>query len=148
MHPWCNITMPQCSLLGPPAPFSSGFPVLVWWRLLSPDERSEAVWKSRWPYWAFRPNEPYGSCGRKAMLNCAHALGSGCRWYVNRHPRTLSNTMVGGWGGGGGGGFSCGCLSFILSFFIQFFINLFLGGWVGWGGWGMGGGGGIHTFYF
>ena len=32
-----------------------------------------AVWKSRWPSWAFRPNEPYGFCGRKAAtLN--HAL--------------------------------------------------------------------------
>ena len=25
-----------------------------------------AVRKSRWPSWAFRPNEPYGFCGRKA----------------------------------------------------------------------------------
>ena len=32
---------------------------------------SGAVWKSRWPSWAFRPNEPYGFCGRKATLNHA-----------------------------------------------------------------------------
>ena len=31
-----------------------------------------AVWKSRWPSWAFRPNEPYGFCGRKATLNHAY----------------------------------------------------------------------------
>ena len=30
-----------------------------------------AVWKSRWPSWAFCPNEPYGFCGRKATLNHA-----------------------------------------------------------------------------
>ena len=36
-------------------------------------DRSCRVWKSRWPSWAFRPNEPYGFCGRKAAtLN--HAL--------------------------------------------------------------------------
>ena len=34
------------------------------------------VWKSRWPSRAFRPNEPYGFCGRKATLNHAHALAS------------------------------------------------------------------------
>ena len=28
-----------------------------------------AVWKSRWSSWAFRPNQPYGFRGRKAMLN-------------------------------------------------------------------------------
>ena len=32
------------------------------------------MWKSRWPSWAFRPNEPYGFCGRKATLNHAEAL--------------------------------------------------------------------------
>ena len=30
-----------------------------------------AVWKLRWPSWAFRPNEPYSFCGRKAILNHA-----------------------------------------------------------------------------
>ena len=30
---------------------------------------SGAVWKSRWPSWAFRPNEPCGFSGRKAILN-------------------------------------------------------------------------------
>ena len=27
-------------------------------------QSSGAVWKSRWPSWAFRSNEPYGFCGR------------------------------------------------------------------------------------
>ena len=34
-------------------------------------QSSGAVSKSRWPTWAFRPNEPYGFCGRKATLNHA-----------------------------------------------------------------------------
>ena len=37
-------------------------------------QSSGAVWKSRWPSWAFRPNEPYGFCGRKATLNRVSAL--------------------------------------------------------------------------
>ena len=41
-------------------------------------QSSGAVWKSRWPCWAFRPNEPYGFRGRKAILNHAHALVSAC----------------------------------------------------------------------
>ena len=53
---------------------------------------SGAVWESRWPSWAGRPNEPSGFRGRKAILNHAHALVSACPEYVNRHPRTLSNT--------------------------------------------------------
>ena len=52
------------------------------------------MWESRWPSWAFRPNEPYGFRGRKAILNHAHALVSACPWYVNWHPRTLSNTAA------------------------------------------------------
>ena len=47
---------------------------------------------SRWPSWAFRPNEPCGFRGRKAILKHAPALVSACPYYVNRHPRTLSNT--------------------------------------------------------
>ena len=39
---------------------------------------SGAVWESRWPSWAVRPNEPYGFRGRKAILNHAHALVSAC----------------------------------------------------------------------
>ena len=35
---------------------------------------SGAVWESRWPSWAVRPNEPHGFRGRKAILNHAHAL--------------------------------------------------------------------------
>ena len=34
-------------------------------------QSSGAVWKSKWPSWAFRPNDPYGFCGRKATLNHA-----------------------------------------------------------------------------
>ena len=34
-------------------------------------ESSEAEYKSRWSSWAFRLNEPYGFCGRKATLNHA-----------------------------------------------------------------------------
>ena len=34
-------------------------------------QSSGAVWKSRWPFWAPGPNEPYGFCGRKATLNHA-----------------------------------------------------------------------------
>ena len=36
-------------------------------------QSSEAVWKSRWPSWAPRPNEPCGFCGRKATLNYLRA---------------------------------------------------------------------------
>ena len=35
-----------------------------------------AVLELRWPSWAVRPNEPYGFCGCKAILNHAHALVS------------------------------------------------------------------------
>ena len=42
-----------------------------------------AVWNSRWPSWAFRPNEPYGFCGRKATLNHASALVTVCPWYFS-----------------------------------------------------------------
>ena len=31
-----------------------------------------------WPSWAFRPSEPYGFRGLKAVLNHAHALVSAC----------------------------------------------------------------------
>ena len=50
------------------------------------------MWESRWPSWAVRPNEPSGFLGRKAISNHASALVSACPLYVNRHPRTLSNT--------------------------------------------------------
>ena len=32
-------------------------------------QSSGSVWKSRWPSWTLRPNEPYGFRGRKAILN-------------------------------------------------------------------------------
>ena len=56
------------------------------------NHNSGAVWESRWPSWAVRPNEPSGFRGHKATLNHASALVSACPLYVNRHPRTLSNT--------------------------------------------------------
>ena len=39
---------------------------------------SGAVWESRWPSWAVRPNEPSGFRGRKVILNHASALVSAC----------------------------------------------------------------------
>ena len=54
---------------------AQGFPT---WR-----QSSGAVWKSRRPSWAPRPNEPYGFCGRKATLNHAHALVTVCPEYVS-----------------------------------------------------------------
>ena len=39
---------------------------------------SGAVWESRWPSWAVRPNEPSGFRGRKAILNHASALVTAC----------------------------------------------------------------------
>ena len=41
-------------------------------------QTSGTVCYSRWPSWAFRPNEPYGFCGRKAVLNHASALATVC----------------------------------------------------------------------
>ena len=41
-------------------------------------QSSGAVLKSRCPSWAFRPNEHYGFCGRKATLNHAYALVTVC----------------------------------------------------------------------
>ena len=51
---------------------------------------SGAVWESRWPSWAVRPNEPSGFRGRKELLNRASALVTTCPKYVNWHLRTLS----------------------------------------------------------
>ena len=39
---------------------------------------SGAVWESRWPSWAVRPNEPSGFRGRKDLLNHASALVTAC----------------------------------------------------------------------
>ena len=41
-------------------------------------QSSGAVWKSWWPSWAFRPNEPCGFYGRKATLYHASALVTVC----------------------------------------------------------------------
>ena len=43
-----------------------------------PNHSSGAVWESRWPSWAVRPNEPSGFRGRKDLLNHASALVSAC----------------------------------------------------------------------
>ena len=51
---------------------------------LAPPHSSGAVWESRWPSWAVRPNEPSGFRGRKELLNRASALVTTC------HLRTLS----------------------------------------------------------
>ena len=49
------------------------------------------VWKSRWPSWAFRPNEPYGFCGRKATLNRASALVTVLSTDIRGHEALLQN---------------------------------------------------------
>ena len=76
------------------------------WREERRRHSSGAVWESRWPSWAVRPNEPSDFRGRKAILNHASALVSACPWYVNLHPRTLSNTTAARrrWRRRGGGG--------------------------------------------
>ena len=45
---------------------------------LSLQTRVEELCESRWPSWAFRPNEHYGFRGRQAILNHADALVSAC----------------------------------------------------------------------
>ena len=45
---------------------------------LSAHHSSGAVWESRWPSWAVRPNEPSGFRGRKDFLNRALALVTTC----------------------------------------------------------------------
>ena len=52
-------------------------PLLAFWGRSAP-QSSGPVWKSRWPSWAPRPNEPYVFCGRKTTLNHAHALVTVC----------------------------------------------------------------------
>ena len=56
------------------------------------NQSSGAVWESRWPSWAVRPNEPSGFRGRKELLNRASALVTTCPEYINWHLRTLSIT--------------------------------------------------------
>ena len=48
-------------------------------------QSSGAVWKLRWPYWAFRPNEPYGFCGRKATLRHWSQFGHNMSTDVRGH---------------------------------------------------------------
>ena len=83
-----------CMCFGP-WPFNLFFPVLVlfyWVWVLWPQlskvlklvrwarrvHSSGAVWESRWPFWAVRPNEPSGFRGRKDLLNRASALVTTC----------------------------------------------------------------------
>ena len=40
-------------------------------------QSSGAVWKSRWPSSAFRPDEPYGFCGCKKQLDTEPCFGMG-----------------------------------------------------------------------
>ena len=49
--------------------------ILNWTELF---HSSGAVWESRWPSWAVRPNEPSGFRGRKELLNHALALVTTC----------------------------------------------------------------------
>ena len=70
-------------------------PISGLWREYMPFRllhRSGAVWESKWPSWAVRPNEPSGFHGRKDLLNRASAFVTTCPYYVNWHLRTLSNT--------------------------------------------------------
>ena len=50
------------------------------WLYPSPSKwySSGAVWESRWPSWAVRPNEPSGFRGRKDLLHRASALVTTC----------------------------------------------------------------------
>ena len=58
----------------------------VWAKQQKPNEQQQqqqihssvAVWESRWPSWAVRPNEPSGFTGRKELLNRASALVTTC----------------------------------------------------------------------
>ena len=54
-------------------------PLNCYKRIRSPlTHSSGAVWESRWPSWAVRPNEPSGFGGRKDLLNHASALVTAC----------------------------------------------------------------------
>ena len=55
-------------------------------------QSSGAVWKSRWPSCAFRPNEPYGFCGRKSNIEPCFDTGHSLSLICHRHPRTWSST--------------------------------------------------------
>ena len=68
---------------------------------------SGAVWESRWPSWAVRPNEPSGFHGCKELLHRASALVTTCPKYVNWHLRTLSITSS------SSSSYTCDCLSLI-----------------------------------
>ena len=46
----------------------------VYLKLIEGHHSSGAVWESKWPSWAVRPNEPSGFRGRKAILNHASAF--------------------------------------------------------------------------
>ena len=82
---WFTWTMPMSAFVSSPSQsvfltdtFFSTNPHYFFVALCLMKQSSGAVWKSRWSSWAFRPNEPYGFRGCKAMLNHAHALVSAC----------------------------------------------------------------------
>ena len=56
------------------------------------DHSSGGAWKSKWPSWAFRPNEPCDFCGRKATLTMLRHWPQFVPNMSTRHPRTLSST--------------------------------------------------------
>ena len=82
VKPWSIITLMRVPLLPPPflrPPFLR--PLLSYFHVSEPltkGHSSGAVWESRWPSWAVRPNEPSGFCGRKAILNHTSALVTVC----------------------------------------------------------------------
>ena len=46
------------------------------------------VWESRWPSWAFRPNEPYGFRGRKAVGLSLSLICQPTSEKIEQHNRT------------------------------------------------------------
>ena len=57
---------------------SERFGIRLWKQPSAQAHSSGAVWESRWPSWAVRPNEPSGFRGRKDILNHALALVTAC----------------------------------------------------------------------
>ena len=66
-------------------------------------QSSGAVWKSRWPSWAPRPNEPYSFCGRKATLNPMHKHWS--QFFPNMSTRHHQQQVVQSRGSSGAASF-------------------------------------------
>ena len=74
----------EIDLIFPWQRHTQGFSVCIFDRTLncghdiSTEHSSGAVWESRWPSWAVRPNEPSGFRGRKELLHRASALVTAC----------------------------------------------------------------------